>query len=134
MSAPHTPKDIKNVKAFNTKSPSNKKKPVEEVQKSQRSKSSKKQRGVALTEIDDTKKPKKVFAVSDEMINIMVPHYSTKNKFSNNEVIQADGAGKVEVWSNRQDTRQDISFVDSDVADEFEYKYDPEYLSPSRKN
>lgn len=62
----------------------------------------------------------------------MVPHYATKNKFNDNAVIQAEEGGKIEIWGHTH--AKDISFVDSDVADEFEYKYDPDYLSPSRNN
>ena len=64
----------------------------------------------------------------------MVPKYTTKNKFNDQAVIQTAQGGKIEMWSNKKQESKDISFVDSDVADEFEYKYDPNYLSPTRGN
>ena len=87
---------------------------------------------VNQTETQESKK--KIFAVSEEVINIMVPKYTTKNKFSDQAVIQTAQGGKIEMWSNKKQESKDISFVDSDVADEFEYKYDPNYLSPTRGN
>ena len=87
---------------------------------------------VNQTETQESKK--KIFAVSEEVINIMVPKYTTKNKFNDQAVIQTAQGGKIEMWSNKKQESKDISFVDSDVADEFEYKYDPNYLSPTRGN
>ena len=53
-------------------------------------------RRVNMTEVDEGRK-KKVFPVNNEVINIMVPKYSTKNKFNDEAVIQADGE-KIELW------------------------------------
>ena len=64
----------------------------------------------------------------------MVPKYSTKSKFNDQAVIQAAQGGRPEMWATTTKESKDISFADSDVADEFEYKYDPNYLSPTRVN
>jgi hypothetical protein len=68
----------------NTRNKSSKKN--NDNQKTDVRKSRSAKRRINLTDVDETKK-KKVFALNNEVINIMVPKYTTKNKFSDEAVI-----------------------------------------------
>ena len=87
---------MKNVKKSNIKIKEKDQETKKSAEKSSRPKSVKKR--VNQTDVQESKK--KVFTINNEVINVMVPKYSTKSKFNDQAVIQAAQGGRPEMWAS----------------------------------
>eukprot|EP00347_Sterkiella_histriomuscorum_P009157 403342301 len=88
---------------------------------------------------------------SNELINIRLPGASKKNKQTKlsargkqnvddrSESRNTQNAGNIEIWQQNQNERDilnqtNTTYIGSDIADEFEYNYDPGYLSQTSRS